>query len=101
MYSKESSYRIVITDRESSLIRANIETYIRNKKWDGFFRSAYCCNEMIDLLTILRKVTDNEVVVLDKYEIRLIVDACSSADKTLGSRLELIQLKDDLDKLIA
>ena len=101
MYSKESAYRIAMTDREMSLIRANIETYIRNKGWDGFFRTAYCCNEMIDLLTILRKVTDSEVVCLDRYEIRLIVDACSSADKSLGCKAELIQLKDDLDKLIA
>ena len=100
MYANASSYKIAFTDRENSFIRSNIETYIRNKGWADFFRAAYAGTEMIDLLTVLRKCTDCEVVTLDKHEIKMIVDVLSSADNTLGCRKDLIRLKDNLDAVL-
>jgi len=100
MYANASSYKIAFTDREISFIRSNIETYIRNKGWTDFFRAAYAGTEMIDLLTILRKCTDCEIVTMDRHEIKMIVDVLSSADNTLGCREELIRLKDNLDAVL-
>lgn len=100
MYTNPSSYKLALTDRESSLIRTNIECYIRNKGWADFFRAAYAGTEMVDLLTIIRKITDCEIVTMDRYELKMIVDVISSVDNTMGARDELTKLKDDIDKLI-